>query len=90
MKVIIAVLGALFLILQYSLWFGEGSLPNAWRTDRQITAQKAENQTLAERNQELEAEVVDLKGGLDAVEERARSELGMIGKNETFYQVVEE
>lgn len=90
MKALLIVLGGLFLLLQYSLWFGEGSLPNAWRLDRQITAQQVANQILAERNQSLEAEVADLKGGLDAVEERARSELGMIGKNETFFQVVEE
>lgn len=75
--------------LQYPLWFGDGGALRLWRLEREIAAQEAENAQLRERNAALEAEVVDLKSGLEAVEERARAELGMIKKNETFYQVVE-
>jgi cell division protein FtsB len=74
--------------LQYRLWFGEPSLPQIWQVQRDIEEQRQINQRLLERNSELEAEVQDLKRGLSALEERARSEMGMIGKEETFYQVV--
>ncbi|MDH5229602.1 MAG: cell division protein FtsB [Gammaproteobacteria bacterium] len=80
---------SLFLVLQFALWFGEGSLPRLWDLEQLINGQQMENQTLAKRNQALEAEVLDLKSGLDAIEERARSELGMIRKGEIFYQVIE-
>jgi len=89
MKIIIAVLVALFLLLQVKLWFGDGSMMAVWQLDRAIAAQKADNQRLRERNDALAAEVADLKGGVAAIEERARRELGMIKKGETFFQVVE-
>ncbi len=89
MKTIIAVLAVLFVLLQYKLWFGEGSMMEVWQLDRAIAAQAAENAQLRERNQALAAEVSDLKQGVEAIEERARRELGMIKKGETFYQVVE-
>ena len=89
MRALTALLLALFLLLQYDLWVGEGSLATVWRLQNAIEAQRAENAELAERNRALEAEVTDLKKGLDAVEERARSELGMIRRGETFYRVVE-
>ena len=89
MKTIIAVLAVLFVLLQYKLWFGEGSMMEVWRLDRAIATQTAENAQLRERNQALAAEVSDLKQGVEAIEERARRELGMIKKGETFYQVVE-
>ncbi len=89
MKAIIAALAVLFVLLQYKLWFGEGSMMEVWQLDRAIVAQSAENMQLRERNQALAAEVADLKEGVDAIEERARRELGMIKKGETFYQVVE-
>ena len=89
MKVIIAVLAILFVLLQYKLWFGEGSMKDVWRLEDAIAQQSNENAQLKERNQALIAEVDDLKQGLEAIEERARSELGMIKKNETFYQVVD-
>lgn len=89
MKVIIAALAILFVLLQYKLWFGEGSMKDVWRLEDAIAQQSNENAQLKERNQALIAEVDDLKQGLEAIEERARSELGMIKKNETFYQVVD-
>ncbi len=89
MKTIIAVLAVLFVLLQYKLWFGEGSMMDVWRLDRAVAAQVADNAQLRERNQALAAEVADLKQGVDAIEERARRELGMIKKGETFYQVVD-
>lgn len=89
MKIIIAVLALLFVLLQSKLWFGEGSMKDVWQLKDAIAEQSIENAQLKERNQTLIAEVDDLKQGLDAIEERARSELGMIKKNETFYQVVE-
>lgn len=89
MKLLVYALLALLLVLQYPLWFGNGSAVNLWRLQREITVQLAENARLKERNAALEAEVLDLKNGLAAIEERARSELGMVKKGETFYQVIE-
>ena len=89
MKALIAILIVLLLILQYKLWFGDGNMREVWRLQTAIQEQKKENETLRERNAALEAEVQDLKQGLDAIEERARSELGMIKKGETFYQIIE-
>lgn len=85
----VALLIAVLLWLQYRLWVGDGSLAEVWQLRREIAAQETENQRLRERNRVLEAEVQDLKKGFKAIEERARSELGMIRENETFYQIVE-
>ena len=82
-------LAALFIALQYRLWTGDGSLAEVWRLRQAVEDQRLENARLAERNRALDAEVRDLKEGLAAVEERARSELGMIGRDEVFYQIVE-
>lgn len=90
MKTLIAIFIALLLLLQYKLWFGDGNMRELWRLQTAIEEQKKENEKLRERNTALEAEVQDLKQGLEAVEERARSELGMIKKDETFYQIVED
>lgn len=90
MKWIVAILLALLLVLQYQLWFGNGGLLRVWQLEQRIAEQKEENARLEERNKALEAEVRDLKQGLEAIEERARSDLGMIKKDETFFQVVEE
>lgn len=90
MKWLIPVLAVLLVLLQYRLWFGEGSLPDVWELQQQIQEQKAENDKLRERNAALEAEVKDLKQGMSAIEERARSELGLIKKGETFYQVIDQ
>lgn len=84
-------LGLLVLIvaLQLKLWTGEGGMPEVWRLRERVDAQRGENANLRERNAALEADVQDLKTGEEAVEERARSELGMVKQGETFYQVVE-
>ncbi|WP_455211689.1 cell division protein FtsB [Kaarinaea lacus] len=89
MKVLIAILIVVLLLLQYKLWFGDGNMREVWALREAIEQQKDENQRLLERNAALEAEVQDLKQGLEAIEERARSELGMIKKDETFFQIIE-
>ena len=89
MKALIAILIVLLLILQYKLWFGDGNMREVWKLQAAIEEQKKENEKLRERNAALEAEVQDLKQGMEAIEERARSELGMIKKGETFYQIIE-
>jgi cell division protein FtsB len=76
-------------LIQYPLWLGKGSWLRVWEVDRQIRAQRDTNRQLKTRNDALEAEVRDLKVGLEAVEERARSELGMIRHDEVFFQVLE-
>lgn len=76
--------------LQYRIWVGEGSLAEVWRLTQRIEAQTATNVELRERNQRLHAEVLDLKQGMEAIEERARRELGMIAKGEVFYQIVDD
>jgi len=90
MKVLLTVLILLLIALQYRLWFGGGSIQEVWRLNQESKLAKAEMLRLRGRNQALEAEVADLKSGLDAVEERARSELGMIDSDEDFYQFVRE
>jgi cell division protein FtsB len=72
------------------LWFGEGSLATVWRLQQNIEEQKKDNKKIAQRNQSLLAEVKDLKKGDAAIEERARNELGMIKKGETYIQVVDD
>ena len=90
MKIILTVLLLVLLSLQIKLWFGEGGMRDVWRLEDSIAAQQVENEQLQERNRALAAEVIDLKQGLEAIEERARNELGMIREGEVFYQVVEE
>jgi len=80
---------AALVLLQFQLWFGIGNVPSAMRLKSQVDAQAAENAALAKRNAALAAEVSDLKGGQAAIEERARAELGMVKKGETFYQIVQ-
>lgn len=88
MKVLAAALVVLFALLQYRLWLGEGGMREVRRLRAEIEAQRDENQQLKERNRTLSAEVLDLKKGTVAIEERARTDLGMVGRGETFYQVV--
>jgi cell division protein FtsB len=83
------VLIIIFLGLQYRLWFGEANLLLVRQLEDQIADQQSENERLQTRNRQLEAEVMDLKKGLSAIEERARSDQGMIKQGETFYQLVE-
>lgn len=90
MRWLTTLLFVLLLVLQYQLWFGNNGLLRVWQLEARVTQQKEENAKLDERNKALEAEVRDLKKGIEAIEERARSDLGMIKKDETFFQVVEE
>lgn len=80
---------ALILLLQYPLWLGKGGWVRVWETDRQLQQQRAANGKLEIRNAGLDAEVRDLKQGYDAIEERARFELGMIRQDEVFVQIPE-
>src|SRR5688572_19005335 len=88
MKFLAAGLLILLVLLQYRLWLGEGGMREVTRLRAEIVTQRDKNQQLKERNRTLGAEVQDLKKGTVAIEERARTDLGMVGKGETFYQVV--
>ena len=90
MKILCFVLGALLVAIQYPLWLGKGGWLRVWDLDRQVTAHKESNGRLQVRNQGLDAEVRDLKQGMDAIEERARYELGMIKQDEVFFQLLKE
>lgn len=89
MKALFYVLLALLIYLQYRLWIDDDSLVEVWRAGQDIEVQRQENARLRERNDALDAEVQDLKQGMEAIEERAREDLGMIKEDETFYQVIE-
>ncbi len=88
MRILAAILGALILAIQYPLWLGRGGWLHAWQVERDLAAQKARNVLLEARNGALAAEVSDLKQGEEAIEERARYELGMIRHDEVFFQIV--
>ena len=88
MRIFAAALGIALVMLQYRLWISDQGLREVSRLQSQVDAQAAANREQGERNRQLVAEVTDLKVGLTALEERARSELGMVGNSETFYQVV--
>lgn len=88
MKHIVIVLVVLLLLLQYKLWLGDGSIPRVWELKQAMDMQRNENDHLRERNLALEADVKDLREGLEAIEERARMELGMVREGETFFQIV--
>lgn len=79
----------LTVLLQVRLWFGDGGLAEVWRLEQQVEAQRRENAELQERNDALYAEVVDLREGAAAIEERARRDLSMIRRDETFFQTVD-
>jgi cell division protein FtsB len=81
-------LGVVIAILQYRLWLSDSGVREMARMQDAVSQQRGQNGVLAERNRQLAAEVRDLKTGMAALEERARSELGMIANNETYYQVV--
>jgi cell division protein FtsB len=86
MRALIVILLVLIIIVQYRIWVGKDSLVDVWQLDRAVSAQREENQRLKLRNQQLAAEVRDLKDGLAAVEARAREELGLVRKGETLYR----
>jgi cell division protein FtsB len=88
MKFLLAGLVILLGLLQYRMWLGEGGMREVARLRNEIAHQNEENTSLRERNRTLAAEVQDLKKGTTAIEERARTDLGMVGQGETFYQVV--
>lgn len=88
MKVLAAGLVIVLVLLQYRLWLGDGGMREVSRLRQEIEQQREENATLRERNRTLTAEVQDLKKGTTAIEERARTDLGMVKQGETFYQVV--
>ena len=90
MKILGAVLVALIVLIQYPLWFGKGGWLRAAQIESDLQSQRGKNRELEARNAALAAEVRDLKQGTEAVEERARYELGMIRGDEVFYQVVPE
>jgi cell division protein FtsB len=89
MKALAAALAVVLILLQYRIWISSDGLRGVERLERAVAAQQQQNARLAERNSRLAAEVQDLKSGTAAIEELARSDLGMIGPDETFYQVVE-
>ena len=90
MKILAGILGALIVAIQFPLWLGKGGWLRVWELDQQVAAQRAVNVKLEARNAGIAAEVRDLKQGLEAVEERARYELGMVRPDEVFFQVVED
>ncbi len=89
-KTLLIVLSVVLVGLQYRLWIAEGSFTNIAELKEQLHQQQAVNQQLLERNQRLEAQVIEYKEGLDSVEENARNQLGMIRKGESFYQLLGE
>ena len=90
MKLIVAALFVLLVWLQYKLWLGDGGIPEVLELEREIESVQTEVDSLQERNRALNAEVMDLKTGIEAIEERARSEMGMIKKDEIYYQVIDD
>ena len=90
MKILIAVLILIFIGLQYRLWVGEGSFADIDRLNQQVSVQEQENTELEERNSTLVNEVEELLTGMDAIEEHARHELGLIREGEIFFLIVEE
>jgi len=89
LKALTLIFVILIALLQYPLWLGKGSWLRVWELNRQVHEQQEKNIALKARNAMLDAEVSDLKSGKAAIEERARSELGMIKQDEVFFQVIE-
>ena len=89
MRVVTLILVILLLLLQYPLWLGKGGWLKVWDLNRQVESQQQANQQTQARNALLDAEVRDLKQGTEAIEERARSELGMVKRDEVFFQIIE-
>ena len=88
MKILGAILVGLIVLIQYPLWLGKGGWLRVWEVNRQLDAQQDKNRALEGRNTALAAEVRDLKQGTEAIEERARYELGLIRADEVFIQIV--
>lgn len=88
MRVFTAILFVLFVLLQYRLWFGKNSVPDYLALEQEVLRQQEVNEKLRQRNKLLYADTDDLKSGVEAIEERARNELGMIKENETFFRII--
>ncbi len=88
MRVFTAILLVLLVLLQYRLWFGKNSVPDYLALKENVLLQQSANEKLRQRNKLLFADTDDLKLGLEAIEERARNELGMIKENETFFRLI--
>jgi cell division protein FtsB len=89
MKLLAAILGALIVLIQYPLWIGKGGWLRAWQLENELSSNQTRNSQLEARNAALAAEVRDLKQGSEAIEERARRELGMMRGDELFFQYVD-
>lgn len=89
MRLLALILAACVVLLQWPLWIGKGSWLKVWQIESQLSEQQLQNQKLSTRNAALEAEVRDLKTGTDAIEERARNELGMVRQDEVFFQILD-
>ncbi|TRX55821.1 cell division protein FtsB [Thalassomonas sp. M1454] len=88
MRIITVILIVFLVLLQYRLWFGKNSVPDYFALKENVALQLTQNEKLQQRNKLIYADIHDLKNGLQAVEERARNELGMIKENETFFRVI--
>jgi cell division protein FtsB len=88
-RILFGILVALIVLIQYPLWLGKGGWMRVWQIGNELEAQKVNNRKLETRNASLAAEVKDLKTGTEAIEERARGELGMIRGDEVFFQIEE-
>lgn len=89
MKALAGLLAALIVLVQYPLWLGKGGWLRAWEIDQRLSAQRSANEGLQRRNLALGAEVRDLKQGFEAIEERARYELGFVKQDEVFFQILD-
>lgn len=89
MRAITVILIVILLLLQYPLWLGKGGWLKVWDLHRQVAAQQQVNQQTQARNSVLDAEVRDLKQGSQAIEERARTDLGMVKRDEVYYQILD-
>jgi cell division protein FtsB len=87
-RIVVVSLLICAIALQWRVWASDHGMREVWRLREQVAAQRNENERLQERNRTMQAEVKDLRGGRIAIEERARTDLGMVGNNETFYQVL--
>lgn len=87
MRTLLLALALILALVQARLWLSDEGLREVWRLQAQVAERTEENRRLAARNTALEGEVTDLKQGLDAAEERARTDLGMVAEGETFYQI---
>jgi cell division protein FtsB len=89
MRAIAAALALLLVIIQYPLWIGHGGWFRVWDLDRKLSAERVSNAALLQRNEALEAEVLDLKNGYEAIEERARHDLGLARSDEIYFQFID-